>query len=81
MYTRIGGTSRILKEKKKIGGILGPGMDAIKIKGRWVRAIELNRIDKTGWVRWAGPPSAAIVKAIKSGAPTQAYELFPHLAI
>lgn len=54
---------------------------AIKIRGRWVRAVELNRIDKTGWVRWAGPPSAAIVKAMKNGPPTQAYELFPHLAI
>jgi len=53
---------------------------AIKIKGRWIRASQLNRIDKTGWKRWSGPPSPAIVKAIESGLPTPATELFPELA-
>ena len=52
---------------------------AIKIKGRWVRAIELNRIDKAGWVRWTGPPSAAIVTATKTQPATQASSLFPQL--
>lgn len=53
---------------------------AIKIGRRWVRAVELNRIDKTGWKRWQGPASPAIAKAIKSQPPTQAAELFPGLA-
>ena len=52
---------------------------AIKIKGRWVRASQLNRIDKTGWDRWQGPPSPAIIKAIEAGPPAPAHELFPKL--
>lgn len=54
---------------------------AVKIKGRWVRAIELNRIDKTGWTRWQGPPSPAITRATKTQPPTPAWELFPDLRI
>ena len=53
---------------------------AIKIGRKWVRAVELNRIDKTGWNRRQGPMNAAIAKAIKSQPPMQAVELFPGLA-
>lgn len=54
---------------------------AVKIKGRWVRAVELNRINKDGWVRWCGPPSKAIEAAIRQGTPTPAAELLPELAL
>jgi hypothetical protein len=52
---------------------------AVKIGGQWVRAVELNRIDKSHWRRWTGPPSRAILRAVKFGQPTQATELFPEL--
>lgn len=38
----------------------------VKIQGRWRRVNELNRIDKTGWVRWQGPPTRAMLKALRS---------------
>ena len=54
---------------------------AIKIAGWWVRAIELNRINKSDWVRWQGPPSKAIVRAIRTGNPRRADLLFPERAL
>jgi hypothetical protein len=40
---------------------------AIKCRGMWLRFEELNRIDKTGWQRWQGPPSKAITNILKNG--------------
>ena len=53
---------------------------AVKLAGGWVRVVELNRIDKTGWTRWNGPPSAAIVKATRTQPAMQATDLFPDRA-
>ena len=39
---------------------------AIKIGGTWKKVNELNRIDKSDWIRWQGPPSLAIRIAIGS---------------
>lgn len=54
---------------------------AVKIGGRWIRAIELNRIDKTGWKRWQGPPSPALARAMREQPPIQAAALFPDLVV
>jgi hypothetical protein len=50
---------------------------AVKIGGRWVRAIGLNRIDKRGWRRRSGPPTPAIISAIRNQPAILATELFP----
>ncbi len=52
---------------------------AIKISGRWIRAVELNRIDKTGWRRYVGAPSIAIARACRDQPAIQAVDLFPEL--
>lgn len=51
----------------------------IKIQGQWIRATGLNRINKTGWIRWQGPPSETIILALKNQKSTSAVELFPDL--
>ncbi len=51
----------------------------VKIGGRWLRTSELNKIDKTGWVRWQGPPSPAMVKALREQPPVPATDRFPGL--
>lgn len=53
----------------------------IKIKRQWVRAKELNRIDKTGWVRWQGPPSDRMRKVLQGSVVLGARELFPNLEL
>lgn len=70
------GTAKMTTYFTYIGSFDG----AIKIGGRWVRANGLNRINKTGWTRWSGPPSPAIAKATKEQKPAEAVELFPELA-
>lgn len=52
---------------------------AVKVRGRWVRAVELNRINKHGWQRVR--PTPAAWRATKTQPPTQATALFPHLTI
>lgn len=49
---------------------------AVKIKGKWIAVKDLNRIDKSDWQRWQGPPSKEIVVALKEK-PIKADELFP----
>jgi len=39
---------------------------AIKLAGKWNRAMNLNYIDKSKMIRWSGPPSLAIIKALRS---------------
>lgn len=53
---------------------------AVKIRGHWVRVVELNRINKTGWSRHQGPISPAMARAVREQPPTKAVDLFPHLA-
>lgn len=53
---------------------------AIKFKGRWTAVKDLNRIDKQKMYRWQGPPSKAIVNAMKDK-PIRADVLFPELAV
>jgi hypothetical protein len=52
---------------------------AVKIKRRWTRVVELNRIDKTGWDRVQGPCPEAVAHAVKTQPPQKATVLFPHL--
>ena len=51
---------------------------AIKIKGKWRAAKDLNRINKSKMYRWQGPPSLAIINAMKER-PLSANILLPHL--
>lgn len=44
---------------------IGADWGAIRIKNKWVGFWYLTSIDKTGWMRWQGPPSPAITKAIQ----------------
>jgi hypothetical protein len=39
---------------------------AIKLRGKWIRAKNLNYINKLGWLRWQGPPSKVIEKALSN---------------
>jgi hypothetical protein len=50
---------------------------AVKIKGHWVRCVELNRIDKTGWERVH--PTPAALKAARERPAHNAQELFGSL--
>jgi len=52
---------------------------AVKLRGRWVRVVGLNRIDKTGWHRVSGPPSLRIAMAMAEQPAVQAKEIFPEL--
>lgn len=46
-------------------------------KGRkWVSVFDLNRINKSDWIRWQGPPSEAIIRAMKEK-PIRADILYP----
>ena len=39
---------------------------AIKIGGKWVRFKNLNYVNKAGWIRHQGPPTAALEVALKN---------------
>ena len=67
--------------RAKYFSFVGSYEGVIKIKGKWIRAIELNRIHKEDWIRWQGPPSPAIIRAVKTGEPFQATLLFPERRI
>jgi hypothetical protein len=43
---------------------IGSWRGAIKKGGRWISVKDLNRVQKTGWVRYQGPPSPALEKAM-----------------
>jgi len=47
---------------------VGSYQGAIKVSGKWIRAKNLNYLNKTGikWIRWQGPPSPAIIQTLKS---------------
>jgi len=47
----------------------------------WVRIKELNRIDKHDWIRWQGPPTPAMERALKSGMSFRATDMFPNRVI
>ena len=49
----------------------------VKIDGRWVRASGLNRISKVNWVRWQGPPSIHMERALRRSFSFIATALFP----
>ncbi len=53
----------------------------IKFKGKWIRVTELNRINKTGWTRWQGPPNQSMQKALKSLHVQTASSTFPDRVI
>lgn len=49
----------------------------VRIKTQWYRVTALNRIDKTGWVRWQGPPSRKMDEALKCCMAFESTVLFP----
>lgn len=53
----------------------------VKIGRYWHRVNELNRIDKSDWIRWQGPPTQAMLDALQYQKSTQAYVMFPERAI
>lgn len=59
--------------------VIGLDDGLVKLGGRWLRVTGLNRIDKTGWVRWQGPPTRAMEKALREQPPVPATERFPGL--
>jgi hypothetical protein len=73
--------NRKAKYYSTVGSYGGSHDGTIKIAGWWVRAVELNRINKSDWVRWQGPPSKAIVRAMRTGNPRRADLLFPERAL
>ena len=59
---------------KVCGGYFG----AAKIKGRWIRFKNCCYVNLSGLIRWQGPPSKAIDKAMKTQKPIDARELWPY---
>ena len=53
-------SNRTANYYKEIGGYRG----AIKRGGRWMGVHDTRRISKVGIIRWQGPPSIAIQKAM-----------------
>jgi len=49
----------------------------VRLFSGWARVTELNRIDKTGWIRWQGPPSEAMRQALRMDRFMRAPERFP----
>lgn len=49
----------------KYYSMIGSHEGAIKIGRAWIHVTDLNRIDKSGWIRWQGPPSEALTKAMR----------------
>ena len=45
---------------------VGSYFGAIKLYGKWFGAKNLNYLDKTKWIRWQGPPSDPIKRAMKN---------------
>jgi hypothetical protein len=41
---------------------IGSDDGLVKVHGRWIRIRGLNRIHKSGWVRWQGPMTSAMEK-------------------
>ncbi len=59
---------------------VGSYRGAVRLKGRWVPVTDLNRIDKTDWVRHQGPPTPAMQRALR-GQPINACDLFPNRVV
>jgi len=75
---------RLINQYNKISNYYTPPGSydgAVKVKNKWIRVRELNRIDKTGWQRWMGPPSSAIEKCMKETKSIRADQRFPKRAI
>lgn len=50
---------------------------AIRMGQHWVRAKSLNRIDKSGMIRWQGVPSEALDRALNDPVVVEAVALIP----
>jgi len=55
--------------KARYFSLIGSYEGVIKVRvglnQRWVHVTDMNRIDKTGWVRWQGPASKRISEVLR----------------
>jgi hypothetical protein len=64
-------TNKYPKYYSEVGSYQG----AIKLDNRWQRAKNLNYLSRALWIRWQGPPSKAIIKALNGSNIIDAKEL------
>jgi len=53
----------------------------VKLIKNWVPVRELNRIDKSDWQRWSGPPSTAMKNSHKKYKTMDAAWMYPERVI
>lgn len=53
-----------MNKKANYFSFVGSYHGAVKIKSKWIKAMNLNYINKSNWIRWQGPPSKAIQTAL-----------------